>query len=183
MGPLLFIMYVNDFSRASALLFSILFADDTNVFIEGIRYEDIIFNINNELEKISVWLGANKLCINVKKTHYMVFHRSKIKKNTDDVIMCNNKLTCTTSTKFLGLIIDNKLNWSEHIMYIKNKISKSVGILFKTRNYVDKTTLRNLYFTFIYPYLIYCVEIWGNARDIHLNPLIKTQKKVAQNLY
>ena len=69
------------------------------------------------------------------------------------------------------------MNWSAHIHYIKNKISKSIGILFKIRNFLDNHTLRSMYFTFIYPYLIYCVEVWGNTHDCHLNPLIKIQKK------
>ena len=69
------------------------------------------------------------------------------------------------------------MNWADHTRYIKNKISKSIGIIIKTRAFLDKNTLRNLYYTFIYPYLIYCIEIWGNTNDTHLNPIIKIQKK------
>ena len=65
LGPLLFILYVNDFSRSSDLLFSILFADDTTVLIEGVSYEDIIINLNIELQKIDSWLSANKSTINI----------------------------------------------------------------------------------------------------------------------
>ena len=76
-------------------------------------------------------------------------------------------------------MIDDKLKWIEHIhvQYIKNIISKSIGILIKIRPHLDKVTLRNLYFTFVYPYLIYCVEVWGNTCDTHLDPIIKIQKK------
>ena len=88
-----------------------------------------------------------------------------------------NPITYLKNTKNFGVIIDHKLNWSDHILYIKNKISKSIGIINKTRNLLDKNTLRNLYYTFIYPYLIYCIEIWGNTNDTHLNPMIKIQKK------
>ena len=70
------------------------------------------------------------------------------------------------------------MKWTEHnIQYIKNKISKSIGILINIRPYLDKVTLRNQYFTFVYPYLLYCVEVWGNACDTHLDPIIKIQKK------
>ena len=79
LGPLLFIIYMNDFSRSSELLFSILFADDTSVFIEGTCLNDISEILNTELEKISIWLEANKLTININKTHYMMFHRTRIK--------------------------------------------------------------------------------------------------------
>ena len=122
-------------------------------------------------------MAKSKLTINIKKTHYMIFHRTRIKQKSRDVIIRGNSLTCTNSTKFLGVIIDNKLNWSDHILYIKNKIAKSIGILYKTRTFLNKNTLRNLYYTFIYPYLIYCSEIWGNTNDIHLKALINIQKK------
>ena len=78
-----------------------------------------------------------------------------------------------SSTKFLGLIIDDELvQWLEHIQYIKNKVSKSVGILSKVQHYLDQQTLHNLYYAFVYPYLIYGVEIWGNACNVYLDPLI-----------
>ena len=107
----------------------------------------------------------------------MMFHRTRIICEQRPITICGNSLTASKNIKFLGVIIDNKLNWSDHILYIKNKISKSIGIINKTRTFLDKNTLRNLYFTFIYPYLIYCIEIWGNTNDTHLNPIIKIQKK------
>ena len=171
LGPLLFIIYMNDFSRSSDILFSILFADDTSVFIEGTHFDYICEVLNNELEKVNIWLNANKLTINVKKTHYMMFHRTRIKHGHNITMYINkNPIERKSSTKFLGIIIDNKLNWSVHITYIKNKISKSIGIIYKIRKFMDKQNLRNMYFSFIYPYLIYCIET-------HLNPLIKIQKR------
>ena len=80
LGPILFILYINDLSSASSILFPILFADDTSVFIEGKKLEDTIQILNTELEKITNWLSANKLTINSIKSHYMVFHRARIKK-------------------------------------------------------------------------------------------------------
>ena len=75
------------------------------------------------------------------------------------------------------IIIDDQLKWLEHIQYIKNKVSKSVGFLCKVQKYLDLQTLHNLYYTFVYPYLIYGVEIWGNACSVYLDPLVKLQKK------
>ena len=68
----------------------------------------------------------------------------------------------TSKHKYLGLIIDNKLNWSAHITHVKNKVSKCVGILFKARTYTSRKRLLELYHSFAYPYLIYCVELWGH---------------------
>ena len=97
------------FSKSSQLLFSILFADDTTVLLEGKEYEGLIMALNNELHKVSTWLNANKLLINTKKTHFMVSHRSRIKTNDVNVIMQQNIIERVNSTKFLGLIIDDKL--------------------------------------------------------------------------
>ena len=85
LGPRLFILYINDFSKASDLLFSILFADDTSVFIERTAYSSIIKDMNTELEKVDKWLKSNKLSVNIKKTHYIIFHRTRIKKKATEV--------------------------------------------------------------------------------------------------
>ena len=130
------------FSNASDLLFSILFADDTSVFIEGYEYDKMIEIFNKEMKKIDTWLECNGLVINTDKTHYMVFHRAKFKSTNKDIYIRDIKIKRVTSVKFSGLIIDYQLKWIEHIQYIKNKVSKSIDILCKVRNYLDKTTGR-----------------------------------------
>ena len=183
LGPLLFILNVNDFSRSSDLLFSILFADDTSVFIEGHSYAEVIEILNNELLKVSDWLMANKLTINLEKSHYMIFHRSRLKDcDKKDVIIQDRIISHVTSTKFLGVIIDDKLKWNLHILYMKNKIAKSNGILYKIRNFLDRKTLSHLYNSFVFPYLIYGIEVWGNTNAVHLDPIIKIQKKIVRTI-
>ena len=100
LGPLLFILYINYFSRASDLLFSILFADDASVFIEGQSYTGVIETLNKELKNIVSWLNSNKLTLNIKKTHYMIFHRSRIKKIK--LTLHNQTIFETNSLTFLG---------------------------------------------------------------------------------
>ena len=100
------------------------------MFIEGTAYSSIIKDMNTELEKVDKWLKSNKLSLNINKTHYMMFHRTRIKNKAaeDRVHLCGNNLISVSNTKFLEVIIDSNLNWSDHITYIKNKISKSIGI-------------------------------------------------------
>ena len=76
LGPLLFILYINDLAGVTEKLFTILFADDTTILIEGTQVNSMITSLNSELAKLTDWLKANKLSINVSETHYMVFHRS-----------------------------------------------------------------------------------------------------------
>ena len=124
LGPLLFILYVNDFSRASDLLFSILFADDTTVLIEGHEYQELIETLNEKLCKVDKWLQANKLVLNIRKTHYMLFHRVQLKKKQINIYFRGKTISRVNCTKFLGVIIDDKLKWTAHIQYIKCKLSK-----------------------------------------------------------
>ena len=116
----------------------------SSVFIEGTNYDKVIDIVHNELERINIWIKDNKLTVNIKKSNYMMFHRTRIKHNLHNITICDMNVTCTKNTKFLGVIIDNKLRWSDHINYIKNKISKSIGIINNTRNFLNKNTLRNL---------------------------------------
>ena len=100
LGPLFFNCFMNNFSKKFQLLFSILFADDTTVLLEGKEYEGLIMSLNNELHKVSSWLDANKLSINTKKTHVMVFHRIRIKTSDINVVMQQNTIDRVNSTKF-----------------------------------------------------------------------------------
>ena len=178
LGPLFYIIYANDFSRASELLFTIMFADDTSVFIEGQSYGNLCELLNEELEKCDIWIKANKLTLNLKKTHFMIFHRSRIKCEGVQITIRNENIKETNSIKLLGIIVDNKLKWHEHIIYIKNKVSRAIGIIYKARKYANKQTVKQMYYTFVFPYLIYCCEIWGNTSHTYLDPLIKCQKKI-----
>ena len=81
-----------------------------------------------------------------------------------------------SSTKYLELIIDNKLKWIDHIAHIKKKISRGIGIITRVRPFVNKKCLSNLYHAFIYPYLLYCLEVWGKL-DSHIKPLCVLQNK------
>ena len=83
-------------------------------------------------------------------------------------------------TKFLGVIIDNGLKWTNHINYISNKISKGIGVIIKGRKVFDQTTLLSLYNTMVYPYLSYCMHVWGSAYKYHLSTICKLQKRLLE---
>ena len=91
--------------------------------------------------------------------------------------LCENGIIGILYLPFLGVIIDNKLKWSAHITYISKKISKGIGIILKARKVFNMETLLSLYHTFVYPYLSYCIHVWGKAYNTHLNDLIVLQNK------
>ena len=141
----------------------ILFADDTNLFCTGKNLGDFIDEINEEIGKIYSWVKANKLSLNVEKTNFMLFSLKCFPRNMDDLLIDGNRISEVNETKFLWVILDNKLNWSLHIMHISKKIAKGIGIILKARKVFDNETLFYLYYTFIYLCLNYCIHVWGKS--------------------
>ena len=178
LGPLLFLIYINDLALVSDKIFALLFADDSNMFISGKDIDSLIDTMNMEMVKIVEWLRANKLSLNLKKTHFILFRRKGSKVEVSkDVIVDNEKISMVDKTKFLGVVIDKCITFENHIAFIKGKVSRGLGILYKCRRIFHKNTLLTLYNSFIYPYIQYCICVWGSACVTHLDPLIKLQKR------
>ena len=128
------------------MLYDILYADDTCFLLNGKDYMNLVTFLNCELDKLYTWLCANTLSLNVQKTYFMVFHRAKMNiVSPIDVTMNNCCVKKTDSLKYLGVIIDHQLNWTQHIAHVKNKFSKSIGIMYRARTYLTKNSL---YYTF-----------------------------------
>ena len=117
LGPLLFIIYMNDLYNVSKFLFSILYADDTCVLLNGKHLDELIVLINKELNLLFTWLQANKLSLNGQKTYNIIFHRARIKLTdySSNLVMGDSIITATNEIKYLGVIIDNKITWIPHI--------------------------------------------------------------------
>ena len=119
LGPILFLIYINDIVNVSNLLFPILFADDSNVFHAGKDPNEMINVMNIELNKLSIWLKANKLSLNVKKTHFMFFSPPRKKAEfSNRLTIQGENINQVHETKFLGVMVDDKLSWASHINYI-----------------------------------------------------------------
>ena len=181
LGPLLFLLYINDLANTSQSLMPMLFADDTNIFLSGRSLQDMVNTMNNELQKVVEWLKANKLSLNVKKTHFMVFRSHRRDLNTN----CNLQINGVTiekvdHTKFLGVVIDSLLSWQKHVSHVKGKIARGLGIICRAKKNLNPDSLLTLYYSIIYPHLIYCVEVWGNACAVHITSLFKLQKKAVK---
>ena len=139
---------MNDLYNGSKFLFYILYADDTCVLLNGKHLDELMVLINEELNLLFTWLQANKLSLNGQKTYYIIFHRAIIKVTV--IVMGDSIITATNEIKYLGVIIDNKITWLPHITYVKNKVSKGIGIIYKAQKYLKRNTLINLYHSYIY---------------------------------
>ena len=182
LGPLLFLIYINDLCLVCKNTSAILFADDTNLFSSGKDLKTLERTTNNELSNISLWLKVNKLSLNIKKTHYMIFCRRKKLDHNVKLLIDGQAIDEVQKTKFLGIVIDNKLTWKWHIDHIAGKISRGIGMIIKARQYLNKSGLMSLYYSFIYPYLTYCNHIWGATYKTRLKRLVMLQNKAVRIL-
>jgi len=181
LGPLLFIIYINDLVNASNMLVPLIFADDTNLFITGNNINDLIETSNHELTNIVQWITANKLSLNTKKTKYIIFSsRNRSCKTNKSLKMNNEPIEQVKSIKFLGVILDRSLSWDKHINYIKGKISRGAGIISRAKKLLNQNTLITLYYSFIFPYINYCINAWGSTYDLYLKTILNLQKKVVR---
>ena len=174
LGPLLFIIYMNDVHMASSHFTPIVYADDTNLYStigafsinthpNSINNKELSDKINKELYNISDWLAINKLSLNAKKTKYMVFHTKQrnISHLNLDLEINNHKIDRVSDFNFLGLTIDENLTWREHVQKISTKISRVTGIINRLRKFLPSHILVLLYNSLILPHLQYCNLIWA----------------------
>ena len=137
LGPLLFLIYINDLPNMSKILNFYLYADDTNIYYESSSLDKLERTVKRELNKLYLWLNVNWLSLNIDKTNFIVFHpyNKPIKKSI--TIKINNKAIIEKEyIKYLGVLIDSTLSWKHHVSNISKKISRSIGIMYKLRPFL-----------------------------------------------
>ena len=191
LGPLLFLIYINDLNYVSNFFKAILFADDstlgTSICFE--KYPMKVHKtcnkhgqqslINNELKKIMTWLRVNKLSLNIKKTKFMIFHNPQRQIRSNDIpkiYIDNIEIEKVDEFNFLGIYINKHCTWKNHIFCISKKISRNIGLLSKLKFLLPKHCLKLIYFALIHSYLNYGILLWGfEAKNI-----FKLQKKAVR---
>ena len=179
LGPLLFIIYTNDLPNCLKHAKCILFADDTTVYLSSPNLSKLYDSLNYDLNNLTDWFRANKLSLNVGKTMYLLF------KNKHDHVQINNYnvnigseiIKRVQHTKFLGLIIDDQLQWAAHIKHVKSKLSSSLYAIRTAKHILSISQLKTLYYSMVHPYLEYGLLLWGAAHRTHLKPLEIIQRK------
>ena len=183
LGPLLFLLYINDFSNCSSVLDLHLFADDANLFYSDKKLSDLELVLNVELQKVHIRLCSNKLSLNVNKSNFVIFHSSQKKQTSTVTLTINNEILKEEKcVKYLGTYIDSNPNWRNQVNYMKKKVNRRIGILSKICYYVNINTLINLYYSLVYPFLIYGLIVWGSTYNSTLNPLYLLQKRVLRSM-
>ena len=182
LGPLLFLIYINDIVNSSNLASFLIYADDTTTIYSDSDPSSLNSKINNDLINICHWCNVNKVAINLSKTKYMIFTPikttgSKFKNINISLNIGSIKLEEVDNAKFLGIYIDNKLNWKKHISYVSTKISQVIGVLAKIRYKISVKAAMKIYDALIASHLSYCNVVWGNTYRATLDPVYILQKR------
>ena len=180
LGPLLFLIYMNDIVNASSCFNPIIYVDDTtlnttlNYFING--SSNMNNRINQELKKIHIWLKVNKLSLNIGKTKGMLFHTPQKRVSVPKLKFDNHDIEIVKEFNFLGVVLDTHLTWDAHLNYIIKKISKVSGILSRLKHFLPQDILLMLYNTLALPHLNYGILAWGHKSE----KLLTIQKRVVR---
>ena len=161
LGPLLFIIFCNDLYLHLNFLSCIQFADDTTLYCSERSLRLVESNFNHDLSIIYDWFCANKLTLNEKKSVCLVFSHDKKNSSDFSIVLGETIIKPQNETKFLGLWLDNNLNWKKHHTVLVNKLNQGLNMLKKARNLLNKTSLLSLYYAHFHSHLSYAIVVWG----------------------
>ena len=181
LGPLLFLLFINDLPNASRRLKFYIFADDTNIYYDSDTIEDLTKKVNNELKYVKRWLDANKLSLNISKTNYIIFHSYADSIPLNTVIKIGKKhIAKVKYIKFLEVLLDEHLTWRYHISELSKKLVRTCGILFKVRCLLPRSILIMLYNALFLSFVQYGIIVWGQKFASYLEPIFKLQKRAVR---
>lgn len=165
----LFSLYINDMHRTSDKLKFIHFADDTTIYMSGRDIVKLCSDVTHELSKIDDWLKTNRLSLNIDKTCYMIFTHNSYKTHECSIKIRDCPLTYVRATKFLGITIDDRLSYNEHLTILTKQLSRVRGLLLKLSNFVPAVVLRKLYYALFFSRLVYGCSVWGGSGITNIN--------------
>ena len=181
LGPLLFILYINDLPNISNKVKFILYADDANIIITADTEAEVISIFESLSADILKWVNINGLFLNLKKTNYMIFTRKRHSiLDTYVPYIGGKKIERKPVARFLGVLIDEKLTWTYHIAALKAKMSRYIGTLYKLKNILPlKARLLTLN-CLVQSHVNYCSLVWGMTNKSKIEQLFTAQKKAVR---
>lgn len=178
LGPLLFLLYINDFHKAIKYSQVYHFADDTNLLKISNSPKQLQKHLNIDLKFLYKWLLANKISLNCSKTEFIIFKKPHDYIDFNFRLKLNGHLLQTSdSIKYLGLYLDSELNWKTQCDVLSKKLKRANGMLMKIRHYIDKKELRSVYFALFASHLSYGSQIWGQAKTANTSRISKLQNR------
>ena len=179
LGPLLFLIYVNDLQHASNASKIITFADDTNLFMSHPSLEALGIMANQELEKLKRWFLSNRLCLNISKTSFQIYSKKRLYFEPD-IKIHNVSIKREKLVKFLGVLVDESLTFRDHINHVCKKISTGIGLMARGKEILETKQLKFIYNALVLPHLSYCSLVWGINYNSYTIRLLRLQKRAAR---
>ena len=187
LGPLLFIVYINDLPFCMESCQVTMYADDTSISFTAKSVNDLNMTLNKDLNSLRKWLQGNKLSLNVLKTQAIVIgSRPNLKKISTKLVeppsfsIGGLEVEMVDNVKYLGVQIDRHLAWDEHIHFVRSKVSRAIGFLKYAKKLLPKDTLSKIYRGIVEPHLRYCCSVWGACGGTRLQGLQKLQNRAAR---
>ena len=181
LGPLLFLIYINDLHNAIRYSKTRHFADDTNLLLANSSLKQLKTQLNKDLKILTVWLKANKISLNAGKTEILIFRNPKKPMNYDPKIKIDGKRIYPSKyVKYLGILIDAHLTWKYHVKTLVPKLTRAAGMLSKIRHYVPNHTLKNIYYAIFSSIMNYGATIWGQSDNEHVKRITKLQDRAVR---
>ena len=182
MGPLLFLVYINDIPNALNSILR-LFADDTCLVIHYANPDLLRNNITSELQKVHIWTNSNTITVNPQKTMTLIIPPKITNPSPDiEIQFLNSSISANDQIKYLGITVDSRLNFEKHIGVVAKKISRSLGVMCKLKNVLPPKALLVLYYSMIHSHLLYGITIWEYTYEKYLKRLKTLQNKAVKVL-
>ena len=177
LGPLLFLVYINDLPNIiNNTTTPILFADDTSIIVKNSNFKDFQTNMAVAFETINTWFKVNSLTINVEKTHYIQFRAGNTPSYDINIDCDNNLITSVDNIKFLGIHLQDSIKWNCHIEHILPKLSSACYIMRNIRQIMPINTLKTVYYSYFNAIITYGLPFWGNSP--HSTKIFIMQKRI-----
>ena len=184
LAPLLFILYLNDIGDSLKFTRLITFADDTTIYHSHKQSSILTNELHEDLIILSDWFRSNKLSLNIDKTNYIVFGDSNTKAVNDmRILISDQEINRVEYTKFLGLYIDQNLNWNMHIQHTNKKVSSGLYAMNMIKHFVPKAVLKCVYNCLVKSHLTYGLLLWGSAPITKLKPITVKQNKALKCIH
>ena len=184
LGPLLFLIYINDLPNCLSTASPRMFADDTNVSLASSTLHELENVLNQDLQNLNIWLKVNKLSLNIAKTEYMIIgSRQRLNVNVDgsiNITINDKPVKKVNETETLGMTIDQHLTWGRHVEEISKKISSAIGALKRIRPTITLDVANKIYKAIIQPHIDYCSTVWEGLGVTLLDKIQKLQNRAAR---
>ena len=184
LGPLLFILFINDLPNCSPIGNFRIFADDTNVFIHGTNIEELIIACRDIMIALNSWFMTNKLTLNADKSSFTIFKSPKkvINNIPDSIGFLNHKISRVSSIKFLGIILDENLSFELHINEVCGKLKRLFHVFYSIRGFLSKDNIKTIYYALVYSRIKYGITVYGQAKATKLNKVQILQNQLLKVL-